>query len=56
MRRYLLILFITAICHCVGCQGVTNHVKRSLSTASEDYRRMTTGSSSSYIAGQRSQP
>jgi len=55
MRHYLLILFIAAICHCGGCQGVTNHVKQSLSSASEDYHRVTTGGSSSYIANQRSQ-
>lgn len=55
MRCYWFILFLAVVFHCVGCQGVTNHVKRSLSNASEDYQRVTTGSESRYIAGQRAQ-
>jgi hypothetical protein len=55
MRRYLLILVFAVLCHCAGCQGVTNHVKQSFTNVSEDYHRVTTGSDSRYIAEQRSQ-
>jgi hypothetical protein len=55
MRRYSLILILAAILNCVGCQSITGHVKQSLDNAANDYHRVTTGSSSSYIAGQRSQ-
>lgn len=55
MRRYLLILFLAAVCHCGGCQGITNHVKQSFDNVAEDYHRVTTGADSRYIASQRSQ-
>jgi hypothetical protein len=56
MRHYLLILLLAAIFPCIGCQVVSNHVKQSLSSAADDYHRVTTGGSSSYIANQRAQP
>jgi hypothetical protein len=55
MRRYSFILLLAVIWPSGGCQGITNHVKQSLNTAADDYHRVTTGSKSSYIAGQRSQ-
>jgi hypothetical protein len=55
MRRFSLILLLAAVLHCGGCQTVTGHVKQSLDNAANDYHRVTTGSSSSYIAGQRAQ-
>jgi hypothetical protein len=56
MRLLSFFFFVAAIYHCSGCQGVTNHVKQSYNSVAEDYHRVTTGSSSSYIASQRSQP
>jgi hypothetical protein len=55
MRRFSLILLVAVLCHCGGCQGVTNHVKQSLNNVAEDYHRVTTGADSRYIAEQRSQ-
>jgi hypothetical protein len=55
MRRYLLTLVLAAALHCGGCQSVTGHIKQSLDNVANDYQRVTTGSSSNYIAGQRAQ-
>jgi hypothetical protein len=49
MRIYFIILFLAAIL-CCGCQAVTDHVTKSLSTAANDHHRITTGAKSSYIA------
>jgi hypothetical protein len=55
MRRYTLILLVAVICRCIGCQSVTGRFKKSMDTVANDYHRVTTGASSSYIAGQRLQ-
>jgi hypothetical protein len=55
MRRFSLILLLAVVLQCSGCEMVTGHVKQSFDNAASDYHRVTTGSSSSYIAGQRSQ-
>jgi len=51
MRHYSLIL-VLALLGLGGCQSFTNHMKRSLSDASDSYQRVTTGGSSQYIASQ----
>jgi len=56
MRRYSFILFLAAIIQCGGCQSVTAPFKQSLASVAEDYRHVTSGTDSRYIAGQRSQP
>jgi hypothetical protein len=56
MRLFSLILFLAVMLTCGGCQSITGHMKQSLSSAADDYHRVTTGSGSSYIAGQRPKP
>lgn len=55
MRRFCIILLLAAALNCSGCESFTRPIKQSLSSAAEDYHRVTTGANSSYIAarGQR---
>jgi hypothetical protein len=55
MRRFSIILLLAAALNCSGCESFTRPIKKSFSSAAEDYHRVTTGASSSYIAarGQR---
>jgi len=56
MRRFSSILLLAAVLICCGCESFTRPIKQSLSSAADDYHRVTTGSNSSYIANRGQRP